>query len=177
MHSKNLFESLWTFKKLCLNYLGFKWDHCDSSKFNWEISLKFLLIFILKCSIFCILFSSRGKSHLFSLFKLFSKTSYALQWEEESLYRLLETYLNYFEVCGSEIFRIHRKLFVFLCMCLWIWRRIWSPPFWRTVLDESSTFTISPLGFENFEVCKEIVPISKSLEALRNLRSFESLPQ
>ena len=52
MHQRNLFESLWTFKKLCQSYMGFKRDHYDSSRFNWEISSKFLLIFRLKCSSF-----------------------------------------------------------------------------------------------------------------------------
>ena len=32
--------------------MGFKRDHCDFSKFTWEISSKFLLIFRLKCSSF-----------------------------------------------------------------------------------------------------------------------------
>ena len=89
----------------------------------------------------------RGKSHLYSLSKLFSKTSNALQWEEESLYRLLQTDLNYFEAYGSEIFRIHWKLFVFLCRCLWIWRRFWSLPFWRAVLDELSAFSQTDFYF------------------------------
>ena len=44
MYSKNFFKSSWTFEKLCLSYLSFNRDHCDSSRFNWEISSRFLLI-------------------------------------------------------------------------------------------------------------------------------------
>ena len=49
MYSKNFFKSSWTFEKLCLSYLSFNRDHCDSSRFNWEISSRFLLILRLKC--------------------------------------------------------------------------------------------------------------------------------
>ena len=89
----------------------------------------------------------RGKSHLYSLSKLFSKTSNVVQWEEESSYKFLEMDLNYFEIYRSKIFWIHQKLFVFLCRCLWNWRRFWSPLFWRAVLDESLAFSQTDFYF------------------------------